>query len=118
MHDLDSSIRRTDLIFRGVYFNLKTIIYKINSYNYKIFCEDYDGDFEALMNEFNSDFRPIGCPVDLTNIVPSMFETIIPGIKDSEIDFAGVFNNEFFLFNTLLSKFPGLPIYKVSYSQN
>jgi hypothetical protein len=118
MINLDSTIRRTDLNFRGEYFNLKTTIYRIAPYKYQIFCEDYRGDFEALKYEFNQSFRQISCPVDLTNIVPVQFEAILPAIKDKEIDFAGIFNNEFFLFNTLLSKFPDLSIYKVSYNQN
>lgn len=81
----DGTVQRNDLKLRIVNPGLKTEIYKMNSYEYIIYCMNYKGDFKELYNNFNKYIRQVGTNVILDNKKPVKYLNKINKIPLSNV---------------------------------
>jgi hypothetical protein len=111
----NGAVRRTEFYFRSKYIDIQTTIYKLGDWDYLIYCNNADSEFETIRQDFNHSIKPISVPVDLTTTIPDNFIEIIPHITDKDIskNFEGVTMTQFDLLNILIGKFPNVYFYKV-----
>lgn len=69
----EGTVQRNDLNLRIEYIGLETEIYQINTYEFVIYCANYQGKFEELSNYFNYSIRQVGINVVLTDSKPTEF---------------------------------------------
>lgn len=81
MYIYDDEVRRADFKLRIQYPELDTEIYKESGIKYSIYCQSYEGDFEALKKEFKDSIRMISCPVGLTRERPVHYMEILQPIS-------------------------------------
>lgn len=69
----EGTVQRNDLNLRIEYIGLETEIYQTNTYEFAIYCVNYQGDFEELSEHFNYSVRKVGTNVVLTDRRPKEF---------------------------------------------
>ena len=118
--DASGMVRRTDLYLRTEYPDLITIIYRIETNSFKIYCEGFDGDFEQFQKDFDYSIKMISAPVTLTQEYPNNYIETIPQIPDSEISkgFEGIGMTLNMISNIILAKFPRINFLKIEQSKN
>lgn len=74
-----------DLELRIKYLGLQTKVYQLDDFRFVIYCENYEGDFEELADDFNSSIRHMGTNVELTKTPPESFKQRIERISLSNV---------------------------------
>lgn len=112
----DSAVQRNDLDLRMEIIGLDTEIYKVNSFEYLIYCLNYTGDFNQFIDTFNSSIRHIGLNIELTNVKPLNFLYKIDNIPKNNVvnGFKGLWMTEQDLFNFIQSKFYNVDVIGIS----
>lgn len=108
----DGSVRRTDLSLRSKYPYLGTKIFKISKTDFLIYVSNFQGDFDALKEEFAKSIKPLTAPIKLTQDFKDTNKYELPTISDQEIvgDFEGVLFTLFDLSNIVECKFQGVEV--------
>lgn len=109
-------VQRNDLNLRIEYIGLETEIYQTDTYKYAIYCANYKGDFEELLNHFNYSIRQGGTNVVLTDHRPTEFLYRIDTIPLSDVvnGFRATCVTECDLDNFIRSKFYDIDISKIT----
>lgn len=71
----DNTVRRNDLALRLKYTGIKTRIFKMEPYRYRIYCAEIPGDFEEIRKDFDYSIANVGLDIKLTKEPPENYET-------------------------------------------
>lgn len=120
MFDFEGLVKRADLNLKLKYLGLDTKIYKINNSKYEIYCKNIYFDFLTARNEFNSQIRTIGTPVDLISEKPEKYEIIIEGININDVtsNFEGIAITMANIEDLLFSKFHYIDFHRIYENPN
>lgn len=112
MINLDGTVKRMDLELRLKYLGVKTKIYQINNYEYVIYCEIHEKDFQEMSDSFNSSIRQVGTNVRLVKTPPEYYKQFLEEIPFSNVvqNFQATCITEPDIFNFVESKFHNVDI--------
>ena len=107
-----SAIKRSDLTLRCRYFGLETEIYQIDTFQYVIYCKNYNGDFDELRTDFDHTIRQMGTRVELTQSAPQKYLLKVDPIPLSNaVDgFKGAYVTRPDIENAIIDRFPHVDI--------
>ena len=109
---MKESVRRPDLRLRAEYPHLDTSIFKLNNIFYGILLNDFTGNFDEIVKDFEHNIKSLGIPVKLLKDKPDVVLEELPIIKDDEIgnNFSGLSLTLGNINNLLIAKFPRVEI--------
>lgn len=110
--DYSGQTRRIDLILRTKYPQIRTRIYKIANFDFKIYVGDYFPDFAGFSKEFDNSIRFITVPTRVVNRLPEQYIEEIKPIEDTDISsaFEGMPFTTFELVNHIQSIHPNVEV--------
>lgn len=83
----EGEVKRCDLNLRTKYFGLETEIYQLDVYQFVIVCNNYEGNFEELLKDFDYNIRQMGTNVSLADKKPKQYLKKIENISfDNVVD--------------------------------
>lgn len=106
-----AAVRRTDVMLRATYPQLKTRIFEIAPFAYRIVFARSILNADQIRSEFDESIRPVTLQIELSNDTPSHFLAEIPPIGDHELarGLAGLPLTREDIRTILAGKFPQLP---------
>lgn len=106
-----AAVRRTDVALRAAYPQLRTRIFQIAPFAYRIVFDEAVLRAETIRDDFEANIRPVTLQVQISNDIPANFLREIPPLRDHELasGFAGLPMNRQDIRTILYGRIPTLP---------